>query len=136
LNPGVQDNAQKALEKYRADCKKRREKNSKRKNLATTNLADFDEAFQQRIKEQVLQSTTKSDGEEGTSVISAVTLQSKPQSSSKKSKSGGYIFIVDVQVLSAGSTTKKPMPITIQSTLPHIVLQLGNDLDCPNCPSI
>jgi hypothetical protein len=63
-------------------------------------------------------------------------LQSKPQSSSKKSKSGGYIFIVDVQVLSAGSTTKKPMPITIQSTLPHIVLQLGNDLDCPNCPSI
>ena len=28
------------------------------------------------------------------------------------------------------------MPITIQSTLPHIVLQLGNDLDCPNCPSI
>jgi hypothetical protein len=63
-------------------------------------------------------------------------LQSKPQSSSKKSKSGGYIFIVDVQVLSAGSTTKRPMPISIQSTLPHIVLQLGNDLDCPNCPSI
>ncbi len=28
------------------------------------------------------------------------------------------------------------MPISIQSTLPHIVLQLGNDLDCPNCPSI
>jgi len=121
LNPGVQDNAQKALEKYRADRKKRREKNSKRKNLATTNLADFDEASQQRIKEQVLQSTTKSDGDKGTSVISAVTLQSKPQSSSKKSKSGGYIFIVNVQVLSAGSTTKRPMRITIQSILPHIV---------------
>ena len=28
------------------------------------------------------------------------------------------------------------MLITIQSNLPHIVIQLGNDLDCPNCPSI
>ena len=74
-NPGVQDNAQKALEKYRADRKKRRERNSKRRNLATTNLADFDEVSQQRIKEQVLQSTTKSDGDDGTSVISAVTMQ-------------------------------------------------------------
>jgi hypothetical protein len=78
------DNAQKALEKYRADRKKRREKNSKRKNLATTNLADFDEASQQRIKEQVLQSTTKGDVDDRTSVISAVTLQLKLQSSLKR----------------------------------------------------
>ena len=28
------------------------------------------------------------------------------------------------------------MPILIQSNLPHIVLQFGADLDCPNCPSI
>ncbi len=136
LNPGIQDNAQKTLEKYRADRKKRWERNSKRKNLATTNLADFDKVSQHRIREQVLQSTTTGEVNNSTSIISAVTLQSKPQSSQKKSKSGGYIFIVDVQVLSAGSTTKKPMPISIQSTLPHIVLQLGIDLDCPNCPSI
>jgi hypothetical protein len=129
LNPGVKDNAQKNLEKYRADCKKRREKHSKKRNLATTNLADFDKVSQQLIWEQVLQSNTKGDVDDSTSFISAVTLQSK------KSKSG-YIFIVDVQVLAAGSTTKKPMLITTQSTLPHIVLQLGNDLDCPNCPSI
>jgi len=135
LNPGVQDNAQKNMEKYRADRKKRRERTSKKRNLATINLADFDEVSQQRIQEQVLQSTIKGDVDDSTSVISAVTLQSKPQNSQKKSKSG-YIFIVDVQVLAAGSTTKKPMPITIQCTLPHIVLQLGNDLDCPNCPSI
>ncbi len=135
LNPGVQDNAQKNLEKYRADRKKQRKRTSKKRNLATTNLADFDKVFQQRIWEQVFQSTIKGDVDDSTSVISAVTLQSKPQNFQKKSKSG-YIFIVDVQVLAAGSTTKKLMPITIQSTLPHIVLQLGNDLDCPNCPSI
>jgi hypothetical protein len=129
LNPGVQDNAHKSLEKYRADCKKRQEKHSKKRNLATTNLADFNEVSQQRIWEQVLQSNTKGDVDDSTSVISAVTLQSK------KSKSGN-IFIVDVQVLAARITTKKPIPIAIQSTLPHIVLQLGSDLDCPNCPLI
>ena len=28
------------------------------------------------------------------------------------------------------------MPVSIQSNLPHIVLQLGTDLDCSNSPSI
>ena len=28
------------------------------------------------------------------------------------------------------------MPISIPNNLPHIVLQLGNYLDCPDCPSI
>ena len=28
------------------------------------------------------------------------------------------------------------MPISIQRNLPHIVLQLGNDLDCPDSPLI
>jgi hypothetical protein len=43
---------------------------------------------------------------------------------------------VDVQVLSAGNPLKQPMPISIQSNLPHINLQLGIDLDCPDCPTI
>jgi hypothetical protein len=81
------------LEKYRAARKKQREKNSKKRNLETTNLADFDEVSQQRIREQVLQSTTKSDVDDGTSVISAVTLQSKPRDPQKK-RNSGYIFIV------------------------------------------
>jgi hypothetical protein len=54
LNPGVQENAQKSLEKYRATRKKQQEKNSKKRNLATTNLSDFDNVSQQRIWEQVL----------------------------------------------------------------------------------
>jgi hypothetical protein len=28
------------------------------------------------------------------------------------------------------------MPISIQSNIPHITLQFGADLNCPNCPSI
>ena len=118
--------------------KKQREKNSKKQNLATTNLSDFDEVSQQRIWEQVLQSNTKSKVGDATSVISAVTTtsqQSKTRDPQGK-RNTGYIFIVDVQVLAAGSPLKALMPISIQSNLPHIVLQLGNDLDCPDCPSI
>jgi hypothetical protein len=48
----------------------------------------------------------------------------------------GYIFVVEVAVLAVGSPLKQAMPITIQSNLPHIVMQFGESLDCPNCPSI
>ena len=58
-NPGVQENAERNLEKYRATRKKQRTKTSKKRNLATTNFSDFDKASQQRIWKQVLQSTTK-----------------------------------------------------------------------------
>ena len=138
LNPGIQENAQKALEKYRATRKRNREKNSKKRSLANTNLSDFDEASQQQIREQVLQSNTKSDGGDAPSVVSAVTTtttQSKTRDPQGK-RGHGYIFVVDVQVLSAGNPLKQPMPISIQSNLPHIALQLGIDLDCPDCPTI
>jgi hypothetical protein len=50
--------------------------------------------------------------------------------------SGGFILVADVVVLAAGLPLKCAMPISIQSNLPHIILQFGADLDCPNCPSI
>jgi hypothetical protein len=58
-NPGVQENVERNLEKYRATRNNQRSKTSIKQNLTTTNLSDFDKASQQRIWEQVLQSTTK-----------------------------------------------------------------------------
>ena len=49
---------------------------------------------------------------------------------------GGRIFIADVPVLAAGPSLKPLMPITIHSNLPHIVMQFGTTLDCPNSPSV
>ena len=118
--------------------KKQREKNSKKQNLATTNLSDFDNVSQQRIWEQVLQSNTKSKVGEATSVISAVTTTSQQSKTwdPQGKRNTGYIFIIDAQVLASGSPLKQLMPISIQSNLPHIVQQLGSDLDCPDGPSI
>ena len=93
-NPGVQEIAEQNLEKYRATRKKQQTKTSKKRNLATTNLSDFDKASQQRIWEQVLQLTTKNKGGDTTSVISAVT--STTQQSKKRDPQGkrnlGYMM--------------------------------------------
>ena len=124
LNPGIANHAAKNLEKYRATRKKQRDKNSKKRNLATTKFLDFDNVSQQRIREQVLQADTTHEVGDTTSVISAVTSMS--QQSKKQDPHGkrntGYIFIVDVWLLAASSPLKEVMPISIQSNLPHILL--------------
>jgi hypothetical protein len=53
-NPGVRENAQKNIDRMKANRQKRHRSNTKRKNLGTANLLDFDEAGQKRIQEQVL----------------------------------------------------------------------------------
>jgi hypothetical protein len=45
---------------------------------------------------------------------------------------GGVILVADVVVLAAGPPLKHAMSISIQSNLPHITLQFGTNLDCPN----
>jgi hypothetical protein len=49
---------------------------------------------------------------------------------------GGVVLVTDVIVLAAGSPLKRAIPISIQSNLPHITIQFGANLDCPNCPLI
>jgi hypothetical protein len=62
----------------------------------------------------------------------------RSQGSGDRGSQGGgpHIFVGNVTVLAAGTSLKCMMPISIQSNLPHIILQFGADLNCPNCPSI
>jgi hypothetical protein len=53
-----------------------------------------------------------------------------------RSSGGGVILVADIVVLAAGTLLKHAIPISIQSNIPHITLQFGANLDCPNCPSI
>ena len=134
-NPGVAENAQRTLERMRKNKKKRYNNNLKRKNLNTVNLSDFSEEQRARLSSQWR--TYEATGE--TSVVSSVT---GPSTSSvttpprRKPGSGSVIFMIDVPCLANGSTLKRMMPITIQSNLPHIVLQFGPDTDTADCPSI
>jgi hypothetical protein len=104
LNPGVADNATKALERYCANCKKQQTNNSEKRNLASAKFSDFDEASQQRIWKQVLQANTNCETVDTVSVASSVSSPSvHPKNCDPRGKCGmDYIFIVDVQVFAAG----------------------------------
>jgi hypothetical protein len=138
-NPGVRENAACNIEKMRKNRKKRHHQNSKRKNLGTANLSNFDEQSKKRITNQVLAAMTSKIVGKHTSVTSSVLT---PRSSSDNDRNrrcgpgGGVVLDADIVILAAGSPLKRTMPISIQSNLPHITLQFGADLDCPNCPSI
>jgi hypothetical protein len=149
-NPGVRKNAKRNIDKMKANRQKRHRQNTKRKNLGTANFADFDSVGQDRIREQVLLSLKGSGREasDATSLASSVTTPSSiapgfgggrgggAGRGSPAGHSGGRIFIIDVPVLAAGPALKPMMPIAIHSNLPHIVMQFGPTLDCPNSPSI
>jgi hypothetical protein len=137
--PGVRENAARNIEKMCKNHKKRHNPNSKRKNLRTVNLSNFDEQGKRRITEQVLVSMT---GKIVGKHKSVALLVSTPRSPSKQDRGrgpgpgGGVVLIADVVVLAGGLRLKRAMPISIQSTLPHITIQFGANLDCPNCPLI
>ena len=74
-------------------------KNSKKRNLASANFSDFDEAYQQRIREQVEQANCETtDAVSGASSVTSPSVQPKKQDP-RGTRGTGYIFIVDVQVL-------------------------------------
>jgi len=137
-NPGVREHAAKQIEKMRKNRKKRHTSNLKRKNLGTANFSDFDEERQNCIREQVLQA----DGDHSSVTSFVLTPRSATQQGIDcgrghgRGRPGGVILVADVVVLAAGLPLKRTMPISIQSNLPHILLQFGADLDSPNCPSI
>ena len=146
-NPGVCENAKRNIDRMKANRQKRFRQNTKRKNLGTANYSDFDSAGQERIREQVLLSLKDGHREisDSTSVASSITTPSsvlptanagRGRGAGGRASSGSRIFIVDVPVLAAGPVLKPMMPIAIHSNLPHIVMQFGTTLDCPNCPSI
>jgi hypothetical protein len=131
----------------KSTCQKHFCHNTKRKNLGTANFADFNEAGQKCIRKQVLQTLAQQEVSKTMSMASSVTTPSSVLLSptagrgrgrgDKGSQGGqGRIFIIEVPVLAAGNSLKPMMPIAIHSNLPHIVMQFGTELDCPNSPSI
>ena len=119
----------------RKNKKKRYNNNLKRKNLNTVNLSDFSEDQRARLSAQW--HAYEATGE--TNVVSSVT---GPSTSSvttplrRPPGSNSVIFMIDIPCLASGSPLKRMMPITIQSNLPHIILQFGPDMDMADCPSI
>jgi hypothetical protein len=147
-NLGVRNNAKQIIDQMKANRQKRHRQNTKRKNLGTANYSNFDSAGQEHIKEQVLLSLKNGHREisNTTSVASSATTPSPVLPTTNggqghggpggRASNGSRIFIIDVPVLAARPALKPMMLIAIHSNLPHIVMQFGTTLDCPNSPSI
>jgi len=132
-NPGITENATRALERMRKNKSRRYQHNKKRKNINTVNFGDLPEAARARIQGQVHQYEAGG----GTSGVSSPsTLSTSTPTSRERGSGNSVIFVLDVPCLAAGSPLKRMMPITIQSNLPHITLQFGPDWDMADCPQV
>jgi hypothetical protein len=111
---------------------------TKCKNLMTTKYSDFDEADKARIQQQVLNSVSVAS--ETVSIALSITgvtgaTGSTPSAYPSKSDQKCVIFLYNASALS--SYIHCPiLPVTIQSGMPHIQLQLGMDINNSSCPSI
>ncbi len=130
-NPGICENAKKVINRIHSKRKRKQEDLSKRKNLATTNFSDFDAASQEHICNQVLNFPTKT-----ASVASLITSMTGATSTTSPAKSASgkcIVFLYNAQALNTGVHRPVP-PVTIQLIMPHINLQLGNDLSDSSSP--
>ena len=91
--------------KMRKNRKKKHAQNQKRKNLGTTNYADFDEEGQQRIQEQCLAAIGGHAVSNNTSTMLSVTGPESYAPSAGcgrgRGSGGARIFVVNVTVLAA-----------------------------------
>ncbi len=137
-NPRVHKNAKKTIKCIRNKRKKKQQDVQKRKNLATTNYSDFDEASKECIRQQVLQSVSiTSNAVSVSSSITGLTGGTSPSTANAGCGCGGkpVVFMYNVQVLQT-ATNRPLLPVAIQSIMPHITLQLGLVSDNSHSPSI
>jgi hypothetical protein len=138
--PGVREHANKNIKKMWKNRKKRHVQNQKRKNLGTANFTNFDKEGQKCIREQCLAAMHSHKVSDSTSAMSLITgpgLTAPSASRGRGSNSSGTrIFMVDVPIFAATTPLKPQMLISIQSSLPHIAIKFGQDLDDSNCPTI
>ncbi len=143
----MRKNAQRNINRIKVNRKKHFKQNTKWKKLVRANFPDFDEAGQQQIQEQALQAMGHCQISNATSMALSITTTSSvaPSANAGRGRGGGgrsfqggapCVLVCNVTVLTTTTSLKHMMPISIISNLPHIVLQFGADLNCPNCPLI
>jgi hypothetical protein len=103
------------------------------KNLATTNFSDFDAASQERIRNQVL--GVSMDTASIASSITGVTGSTSAATPAKSATAKRVVFLYNAQALNT-DIHHPVLPVSIQSVIPHIHLQLGTNLNDSGCPSI
>lgn len=119
--PGVIERGEKNYNAWNLRMQKRRVQR-KRKGINSANFEDFSDAAKERIRKQVLLTTTE------VAVNHTSATPAKPPSH--------RVFVVEAQVLSATKSNKPSLPVQIEHAMPHIMLQLGAEYDSGESPYI
>ena len=120
-DPGVQENADREYARFKIKRKKayeRYQRSPKRNKGAGFQYNSYTDEQKKEIRRQVLQSDV--------STGSSATANGQ-------CNTGPLILMLDV--LALNSQTLPPLPAPIQTNFPHILLQLGLELDSANCPA-
>ena len=123
--PEVQKAAKAAYDKKREKRVKKSDK-GKRWSTKEPDLDDLTEAGRKKISRQVYAA-------KGSSVTSSIT-GNDPEAGAYGT--GPLIMLLKAMVLQSTSSRKKPLPVPINSLIPHINLQLGLSLEGNRCPVI
>jgi hypothetical protein len=135
-NTGIQENAKKVIERIRSKQKKKQADFIKRKNLATTNFSNFDAVSQECILLQALcLCLHASEPASITSSITGMTGGTSVTSPAKSASGKRVVFLYNALALNT-DIHHPVLPVSIQSIMPHITLQLGTDLNDSSSPSI
>ena len=130
--PGVKEAAEKNYQEYIATSRKRnkKRKESKDKPFDYSSLSAKDKAA---AREGVLADLcigTRTD-EASTITQDSIRPSDRPRDPKQAKMT---ILVVNVAVLSSNNDNKSLLPAPIVTNFPHILLQLGTELDCPKCP--
>jgi hypothetical protein len=106
---------------------------AKRKNLATANFSDFDAKGQECICNQVL--NCPSETASVASSITGMTGTTLANSLAKSASAKCTMFLYDAQALNT-NIHRPVLPVSIQSIMPHINLQLGTNMNDSSSPII
>jgi len=132
-NPGIHKNAKKFIKRIHSKRKKKQQDFTKCKNLATANFSDFDAEGQECIHSQVL--NCPSETAIIASLITGMTGGTSATSPAKSASGKHVVFLYNPQALNT-DIHRPVLPVSIQSIMPHIHLQLHTDLNASSCPSI
>ncbi len=125
-NPAVIRHASKIYKKYLKQLKELKARWAKGRIV---NFKDMNSANQKRMRKAVLAIQSSS------SQASSIT------TSTSSSLPGPAVFVIqvpdaDAAMLSATAPVRRILPVPIQTSFPHMVLQLGQVLGCSKCPAI
>jgi hypothetical protein len=137
-NPGTLENATRVIKRICSKCKKKQQDFTKRKNLATTNYSNFDNAGKEPIWQQVLNSASvASKMASVASSITGLTGIASATSPAKTTKSDPKHVVFLYHAKAFSSNIHHPvLPASIQSIMLHIQLHLSTDINDRSCLSI